>query len=46
MVKFAKVEPIAPENEQSIANAYDFINSTIPQVTSKEETVVGKEEKS
>ncbi len=30
MVKFAKVEPIAQENEQSIGYAYDFINSTIP----------------
>jgi hypothetical protein len=30
MVKFAKVEPIALENEQTIAYAYDFVNSTIP----------------
>lgn len=30
MVKFAKVEPIALENEQSISYAYDFVNSTIP----------------
>lgn len=33
MVKFAKVEPIAQENEQSIAYAYDFINTTIPAAT-------------
>ncbi len=47
MVKFAKVEPIAPENEQSIAFAYDFINSTIPQATTlKEESTNGKEGKS
>lgn len=32
MVKFAKVEPIALENEQSISYAYDFVNSTIPVV--------------
>ena len=32
MVKFAKVEPIALENEQTIAYAYDFVNSTIPAV--------------
>ena len=30
MVKFAKVEPIALENQQSILYAYDFVNSTIP----------------
>ncbi|MEO5571390.1 MAG: hypothetical protein ABIT08_09405 [Bacteroidia bacterium] len=27
-VKFAKVIPIANENEQSLANAYDFVNTT------------------
>ena len=30
MVKFAKLQPIAPENEQAISNAYDFVALTKP----------------
>jgi len=30
MVKFAKAQPIAPENEQSIKDAYDFVMLTKP----------------
>ena len=30
MVKFAKVQPIANENEQSLSNAYSFVMLTKP----------------
>lgn len=46
MVKFAKVEPIAPENEQALANAYDFVNSTVPKEVIADNSSTGKEGKS
>ncbi len=32
MVKFAKGQPLPPENERAIADAFAFVNSTIPVV--------------
>jgi hypothetical protein len=37
-VKFAKVIPIANENEQSLSNAYDFVNATKLVVSLTEKT--------
>lgn len=31
MVKFAKMQPLATENEESMLSAFDFVNKTIPQ---------------
>ncbi len=40
LVKFAKVQPLPNEHELSMANAFDFVSSTIPQPKRNE----GKEE--
>jgi hypothetical protein len=42
LVKFAKVQPIASENENSLKQAYDFVNLTIPKM--EEETEAKAEE--
>lgn len=46
MVKFAKSEPIAPENEQVMAYAFDFIHSSVPLQAIPSNTNTVKEEKS
>ena len=37
MVKFAKAQPLANENEQSMRSAYDFVNANAPQLFAPEE---------
>jgi hypothetical protein len=34
MVKFAKAQPLPPENEGSMSYAYDFVNVTRPVIPS------------
>ena len=44
LVKFAKVIPVANENEQCIANAYDFAYETKYTAMQKSEIVAGEKE--
>jgi len=40
LVKFAKAQPIANEHDVCMANAFDFVNGTIPAIVIEEETEV------